>query len=64
MKTQAQRVYGLRHKTGMEYKPQTGFAPMTHKEACTMKRKLMRPLDWELIELRGLYENTREVTLA
>ena len=45
------RFYGLKHKSGIEYKPETGFSPMTHKEACTFKSKLMRPLDWELIEV-------------
>ena len=46
------KLYGLRHnKTGIEYRPETGFEPMTHKEACTFKSKLMCPNDWMLIEL-------------
>ena len=59
MKTQAPRMYGLRHKSGIEYKPQTGFSAMTHKEVCTFKSKLMHPLDWGLIEVRFLCEHKK-----
>jgi hypothetical protein len=46
------RTYGLKHKpSGIEYKPATGFDPMSHKEACTFKSKLSKPNDWMLIEL-------------
>ena len=45
------RFYGLQHKNGTKYCPETGFNVMTHKEACTMKSKQRNPNDWELIEL-------------
>lgn len=46
------RLYGLKHvPSGIEYKPETGFELMTHKEACTFKCKMVRPNDWMLIEL-------------
>ena len=49
---QVMRLYGLKHvPSGIEYKPMTGFEPMTHAEACTFKSKLCNPNDWMLIEL-------------
>lgn len=46
------RYYGIKHiESGIEYKPSTGFEPMTHKEACTFKSKMRNPNDWMLIEL-------------
>lgn len=44
--------YGLKHvKSGTEYKPSTGFEPMSHKEVCCLKRKLMKPNEWIVVQL-------------